>query len=77
MGIRGTSQQRAALRRLAFAAAAASTFACHPAYAANQTGTATSVVVRPNTLVKSDDLDFGTLAAGTTGGTATVHRAHG
>ncbi|WP_257545481.1 DUF4402 domain-containing protein [Sphingopyxis sp. DBS4] len=72
MGIRGTNYKRAALRRLAFAAAAASTFACHPAYAANQTGTATSVVVRPNTLVKSNDLDFGTLISGPTAGTATI-----
>ncbi len=72
MGIPGTNMSRAALRRLAFAAAAAGAFASHPAWAANQTGTATSVVVRPNTLVKSDDLNFGTLAAGTTGGTATV-----
>ena len=46
MGIRGTSHSRAALRRLAIAAAAAGTLACNPAFAANQTGTATSVVVR-------------------------------
>lgn len=77
MGILGTSHMRAALRRLAFAAAAAGTLACTPAFAANQTGTATTVIVRPNTLVKVDDLDFGTLAAGTIGGTATVDPATG
>ena len=77
MGIRGTSYSRAALRRLAIAAAAAGTLACSPAYAASQTGTATSVVVRPNTLVKSDDLDFGTLVAGPTAGTATIDAVTG
>ena len=77
MGIRGTSFSRAALRRLAIAAAAAGMLACHPAMAANQPGTATSVVVRPNTLVKVDDLDFGTLAAGTAAGTVTVNAVTG
>ena len=77
MRIRGTSQSRAALRRLAIAAAAAGTLACTPAFAANQTGTATSVVVRPNTLVKVDDLDFGTIAAGPTAGTVTVNALTG
>ena len=72
MGIRGTSHQRAAFRCFAIAATAAGALACTPAMAANQTGTATTVVVRPNTLVKVDDLDFGTLVAGATGGTATV-----
>ena len=77
MGIRGTSNPRAALRRLAIAAAAAGTLACTPAMAANQTGTATSVVVRPNTLVKVDDLDFGTIAAGPSAGTVTVNALTG
>lgn len=72
MGIRGASLSRVALRRLAFAAVAAGTLAGHPAIAANQSGTAKSVIVRPNTLVKVDDLDFGTLVAGTTSGTAIV-----
>lgn len=77
MGIRGTSHSRAALRRLAIAAAAAGTLACNPAFAANQTGTATSVVVRPNTLVKVDDLDFGTIASAPTAGTVTVNALTG
>lgn len=77
MGIRETSISRAALRRLAIAAAAAGTLACTPAFAANQTGTATSIIVRPNTLVKVDDLDFGTIAAGTTAGTVTVNALTG
>ncbi len=72
MGIRGTSISRAALRRLAFAAAAAGTLACTPAFAANTPGTATSVVVRANTLVKVDDLDFGTIATSPAAGTVTV-----
>lgn len=72
MGIRGTNHLRAALRRLAITATAAGTMMCHPAYAASQTGTATTVVVRPNALVKVDDLDFGTLASGTTAGSVTV-----
>ena len=77
MGIRGTNQMRAALRRFAIANAVVATLACTPAFAANQTGTATSVVVRPNTLVKVDDLDFGTIAAGTTAGTVTVNAVTG
>jgi len=77
VGIRGTNQQRAALRRLAIAAAAAGTLACIPAYAANQTGTATTVIVRPNTLVKVDDLDFGTIASGPTAGTVSVNAVTG
>ena len=72
MGIRGTSISRAALRRLAIAAATAGTLACTPAIAANQTSTANAAVVRPNTLIKTDDLDFGTLVSGPTGGTAAV-----
>lgn len=77
MGIRGTNQQRAALRRLAIAAAAAGTLACIPAHAANQTGTATTVIVRPNTLVKVEDLDFGTIASGPTAGTVSVNAVTG
>lgn len=72
MGIRGTNHPRAALRRFALAAAATGTLACNPAIAANQAGTATSVVVRPSTLVKVDDLDFGTIASAPTAGTVTV-----
>ena len=45
----------------------AGTLACTPAIAASQTGTATTVVVRPNTLMKIDDLDFGTIVSGADG----------
>jgi hypothetical protein len=38
-----------------------------PAPAADQTGTAAAAVVRPNTLIKTDDLDFGTLISGAAG----------
>lgn len=72
MGIRGTSFSRVALRRLAAAAAVAGTLACSPAHAASQNGTATTVIVRPNTLVKVDDLDFGTIVSAPTAGTVTV-----
>ena len=35
-------------------------------------GTANAAVVRPNTLIKTDDLDFGTLISGATGGSVTI-----
>ncbi|PZQ23938.1 MAG: hypothetical protein DI569_02970 [Sphingopyxis macrogoltabida] len=44
-----------------------------PARAADFGGTATAAVVRPNTLIKTEDLDFGTLISGTTGGTVTIN----
>lgn len=75
MGIRGTSTGRAATRSLTIAAAL--TALCAPAHAADQNGTATATVVRPNTLVKTDDLDFGTLVSGTTGGTVTINAVTG
>jgi len=73
VGIQGTNHKRAALRRLAFVAAAASMPACAPAHAADQSGTANAAVVRPNTLIKTDDLDFGTLVSSPTAGTATIN----
>jgi hypothetical protein len=36
-------------------------------------GTANAAVVRPNTLIKTDDLDFGTLISGSAGGTVTIN----
>lgn len=42
------------------------------ARAASQTGTAEAVALRPLSLVKLDDLDFGTLVAGTTAGTVVI-----
>jgi hypothetical protein len=74
VGIRGTSIRRAAARGLTIAALTA---LCAPAYAAGTNGTTTATVVRPNTLVKTDDLDFGTLVSGTTGGTVTINAVTG
>ncbi|MBJ7501624.1 MAG: DUF4402 domain-containing protein [Sphingopyxis sp.] len=54
--------------------AAAIAALCAPAaQAADMNGIANAAVVRPNTLIKTDDLDFGTLISGTTGGTATIN----
>ncbi|MGB3846572.1 DUF4402 domain-containing protein [Sphingopyxis sp. YF1] len=75
MGIRGTRTDRGAPRALTAAAAFAAL--CAPAHAADHQGTATATVVRPNTLVKTDDLDFGTLISGTSGGTVTINAATG
>ncbi|HMO74030.1 MAG TPA: DUF4402 domain-containing protein [Sphingopyxis sp.] len=46
---------------------------CAPAHAADHQGIASATVVRPNTLVKTDDLDFGSLISGATGGTVTIN----
>lgn len=70
MGIPGTRNRRGAARVATFAAAAA--LAAMPAQAAEHQGTTSATVVRPNTLVKTDDLDFGTLISGATGGTVTI-----
>lgn len=75
MGIQGTSNCRARLLRPAFTAIAASLAACPAAYAADAPATAEATVVRPNTLVKTEDLDYGTLISGATGGTVTVNPA--
>ncbi|AQA00888.1 hypothetical protein BWQ93_13910 [Sphingopyxis sp. QXT-31] len=57
--------------------AAALTALGAPAQAADTNGTVTATVVRPNTLVKTDDLDFGTLVSGTTGGTVSINAVTG
>lgn len=72
MGIQGTSGRGATTRRFAIIAAFASGVLAAPAHAADQSGTANAAVIRPNTLIKTDDLDFGTLASGATAGTVTV-----
>ena len=72
MGIRGTRNCRGAARVLAIAVATAIAALCGPAHAADLGGTANAAVVRPNTLIKTDDLDFGTLISGATGGTVTI-----
>lgn len=73
MGIQGTRHCRGAARTLTIAAAAASAALCVPAQAADVGGTVNAAVVRPNTLIKTDDLDFGTLISGATGGTVTIN----
>ncbi|WOF42918.1 DUF4402 domain-containing protein [Sphingopyxis indica] len=72
MGIQGTSGRGATIRRLAFIAALAAGTIAAPAQAADQSSTANAAVIRPNTLIKTGDLDFGTLASGATGGTVTI-----
>lgn len=75
MGIRGTRNCRDALRALT--AAAASAMPCVPAHAADTNVTANAAIVRPNTLIKTDDLDFGTLISGPTGGTVSIDAVTG
>ncbi|MDO9370687.1 MAG: DUF4402 domain-containing protein [Sphingopyxis sp.] len=40
-------------------------------------GTVNAAVVRPNTLIKTDDLDFGTMISGPTGGTVSINAVTG
>lgn len=76
MGIRGTRNRRGAYRILTIAAAASAGLYL-PAQAADTNVTANAAIVRPNTLIKTDDLDFGTLISGTTGGTVTINAVTG
>ena len=73
MGVSGTSFSGAAMRRLAIITACGAAALCAPANAAEFGGTANAAVVQPLSLVKTDDLDFGTMISGTTGGTVTVN----
>jgi predicted lipoprotein with Yx(FWY)xxD motif len=77
VGIRGTRNCRDAFRALTIVAAAASVGLCAPAYAADTNVTVNAAVVRPNTLIKTDDLDFGTLISGPTGGTVSINAVTG
>lgn len=77
MGIQGTRNCRGAVRALTIAAITASAGLCAPAYAADMNGTVNAAVVRPNTLIKTDDLDFGTLISGPTGGTVSIDAVTG
>lgn len=43
------------------------------AHGATRSGTATAVTLRPLSLVKTEDLDFGTVISGTTAGTVSVN----
>ena len=72
MGIQGTRLGRGAMRTLTIAATAASAMLCAPAHAADMAGTANAAVVRPNTLIKTDDLDFGDIIPSATAGTVTI-----
>lgn len=77
MGIQGTKNCQGAACALIIAMTMASAALCGPAYAADMPGTANAAVVRPNTLIKTDDLDFGTLISGATGGTVTINALTG
>jgi hypothetical protein len=77
VGIRGTRHRRDALRALTIAVATASAALCAPAYAADTNVTANAAVVRPNSLIKTDDLNFGTLISGATVGTVSVNAVTG
>lgn len=77
MGIQGTRNCQGALRALTIAATAASAALCATAQAADTNVTVNAAIVRPNTLIKTDDLDFGTLISGPTGGTITVNALTG
>ncbi|MDR6833097.1 MULTISPECIES: DUF4402 domain-containing protein [unclassified Sphingopyxis] len=73
MGIRGTRNCQDAARALSTAAVAAGALLCGPVHAADTNVTVNAAVVRPNTLIKTDDLDFGTLVSGAAGGTVTIN----
>lgn len=73
MGIRGTRFHRSAARALTIGAAAIGAALSTPASAAEMAGTANAAIIRPNTLVKTEDLDFGTLISGAAGGTVTIN----
>lgn len=77
MGIQGTRNCRGAFRVLTIVAAAASIGSAVSAHAADLNGTVNAAIVRPNTLIKTDDLDFGTLTSGATGGTVAVDAVTG
>jgi hypothetical protein len=77
VGIPGTRHRRRAFRALTIAATAAGAALCAPAHAAGTSVTTNAAVVRSNTLIKTDDLDFGTLISGPAGGTVTVNPVTG
>lgn len=59
-------------RRIATALVCAAALVGAPAYAASQPGTATVVTLKPLSIVKLRDLDFGVMVAGATAGTVTL-----
>ena len=62
---------------LPFAALCAACFAAHPALAATASLNSEAVIVTPNSLVKTDDLAFGTIVPSATAGTVTIAAATG
>ncbi|HEY0596669.1 DUF4402 domain-containing protein [Sphingopyxis sp.] len=77
MGIRGTRNCRGAACALTIAAATAGAAHSAPAHAADLNGIVNAAIVRPNTLIKTDDLDFGTMISGPTGGTVSINAVTG
>ena len=77
MWIQGTRNCRGAARALTMAVATAGVALSGPACAADSNVTANAAIVRPNTLIKTDDLDFGTMISGTTGGTVSINAVTG
>jgi hypothetical protein len=77
VGIQGTRNCRGAARALTIAVATAGAAHCAPAHAADFNGTVNAAIVRPNTLIKTDDLDFGTMISGPTGGTVSINAVTG
>lgn len=71
----GPNLSRAVKASLVAVALAATLGMSATASAAQTNGAAESVVVRPMTLVKTDDLEFGSLIIGTTSGTLTINAA--
>lgn len=69
MGISGGLCWR---RAVAACAVAAALFAVSEAHAATQAGTAKTIALRPLSIVKLRDLEFGRLASGTTAGTVVI-----
>lgn len=61
----------------ALAAALGVLAAGQPAPAASRGGTASAVTLRPLSLVKTEDLDFGTIIAGTSAGTVAINANSG
>lgn len=77
MGIQGTRHGRGTLFALTIAASMTGATLWSPARAADTDVTVNAVIVRPNSLVKTDDLDFGTMLSGATGGTISINAVTG
>lgn len=74
MGIQGTRLGRRTWHVLISALAASAASSAGPmANAAEGQAATNAAVVRPNTLIKTEDLDFGTVASGATSGSVTIN----